>query len=382
MVKAIASEVEIEAEAKLPDAQSEETRLEVRVYEEGEYEVADGDGKCGDELAEGVDYEIDNSDPAAEGEDQELPENAEETATSDVNDGIDSENSPEAIYERQVRECRDEYAASGLRIYHAKEELKLLKECHKELEERLSDLESRGPRRDWAASGVSQENGSDPAAESEHATSAAGLEENQQQPAETNWRAVAVEDLGLPNQMAKILRADNGIGTLGELADFADRNSGEFKALKKFGPAKASKLRDELLPAFWQRHPELIPGAEADSEKVAEEAEEREGAKADHSAGSKGETSPDGFDAIVLEARADELLAEGMPSSKLSDPRYWDSGREAFGRGVELTECPYATADERDDWLRGWLCSKGLAVQYGDDEEHEEDEDEQEGGDA
>lgn len=332
-----------------------------------------------------------------------IGESAADNSTSSNNGEIDVSaipDTPEARYEAELRAKRDEYAESGMRIYHAKEELKGLKEIHKEIEEQLDELERRGPRYDYSGdaehikgrSGYGEENGDPAAGGSVAASTAAGSDVLQSAPADRDqnaWRFVAVEDLGLPGAMSKILREDNGITTLGELADFGDKNGGDFSKLKKFGPAKAEKLRDELLPKFWRERPELVGGGDSTDSRTAEWFAAEDGGQnpaaevieGNSPAAESGvlqsapanetpddETAPDGFTPEALQARADELLADKshvISGPHLTSDRYWESGREAFGRGVELIECPYATAAERDDWLRGWLWAQGLEGKEG-----------------
>jgi hypothetical protein len=57
--------------------------------------------------------------------------------------------------------------------------------------------------------------------------------------------------------------------------------------------------------------------------------------------------------------------------------KYWESGYESYGRGLEIHECPIAIGPECDDWIRGFLGAKAVeaveptaavpATLYGDD---------------
>jgi hypothetical protein len=40
--------------------------------------------------------------------------------------------------------------------------------------------------------------------------------------------------------------------------------------------------------------------------------------------------------------------------------KYWESGYESYGRGLEIHECPIALGPEADDWLRGFLGAKAV----------------------
>lgn len=51
-----------------------------------------------------------------------------------------------------------------------------------------------------------------------------------------------------------------------------------------------------------------------------------------------------------------------MPVSAGGNP--FDEGMDAFGRGIERSECPYPeNSDEREEWLEGWDQAKHHAQQ-------------------
>jgi len=47
--------------------------------------------------------------------------------------------------------------------------------------------------------------------------------------------------------------------------------------------------------------------------------------------------------------------------SPVNKPMAWDSGKQAFGAGTFLEDCPYISGHEQDDWIRGWLSVEKLA---------------------
>lgn len=70
------------------------------------------------------------------------------------------------------------------------------------------------------------------------------------------WRAVPIEDLpGLSAGLAKILREDNEITTLGKLQDYSNQPNARLTDLKKIGKAKAEQIEEACL-RYWQEHPE------------------------------------------------------------------------------------------------------------------------------
>lgn len=69
------------------------------------------------------------------------------------------------------------------------------------------------------------------------------------------WRSVTIEALGIPAGICKILREDNAITTLGQIADFS-RDGAPLTSLKKVGQLKADKI-EAAMDAFWARRPEF-----------------------------------------------------------------------------------------------------------------------------
>ena len=70
--------------------------------------------------------------------------------------------------------------------------------------------------------------------------------------ADESWRAVTVEDVGISSAVCKILRENNDIGTLGQLADWGKEY--ELVDLKKIGKAKAEQIQ-QATDDYWAEHP-------------------------------------------------------------------------------------------------------------------------------
>ena len=70
--------------------------------------------------------------------------------------------------------------------------------------------------------------------------------------ADEAWRSATIEDAGIPPAVCKILRENNDIGTLGQLADWG--NEFALTDLKKIGPAKAEQIQNAT-DDYWAKNP-------------------------------------------------------------------------------------------------------------------------------
>ncbi len=59
-------------------------------------------------------------------------------------------------------------------------------------------------------------------------------------------------------------------------------------------------------------------------------------------------------------------------AAKLENQSYWQSGQEARGKGLKLTDCPMVPGPEQDDWVRGFLYAENADI--GDEQETSEGE--------
>jgi hypothetical protein len=67
------------------------------------------------------------------------------------------------------------------------------------------------------------------------------------------YQGVTVEALGIDSKICLILRDENDIGTLGQIAEFCEKY--ELTDLKKIGAAKAEKIQ-EAMDAYWKANPQ------------------------------------------------------------------------------------------------------------------------------
>ena len=66
------------------------------------------------------------------------------------------------------------------------------------------------------------------------------------------WRAVTIEELGIQDSICKLLREENGMTTLGQIADHGKEY--DLTDLKKIGKAKAEKIQDAM-EDYWAKNP-------------------------------------------------------------------------------------------------------------------------------
>ena len=83
------------------------------------------------------------------------------------------------------------------------------------------------------------------------------------------WRAATIEEIGIPPAICKLLRENNKIETMGQIADHCEDY--ELTDLKKIGKTKAEKI-EQAMDAYWQAH----PLAEVAETEVAAEGEPKE----------------------------------------------------------------------------------------------------------
>lgn len=141
------------------------------------------------------------------------------------------------------------------------------------------------------------------------------------------WKSVSITELGLHPSLAEKLAGD-GIDTIGRLEKRReDISHGREKWPKGIGKAKITQIEDAVIGWLTENQPA------APTEPTEEQLKQ----------------------AIV--ARAAELNTGDSdtlePAGDTDDQ--WDSGLDAHGRGLKVTDCPYVAGVEQDDWLKGWL---------------------------
>jgi len=90
-----------------------------------------------------------------------------------------------------------------------------------------------------------------------------------------SWQSATIEEIGIDPKICQLLRDNNKIETLGQIADHCDNY--ELTDLKKIGKAKAAKI-EEAMDAYWQAHPlaEVTDAADAANGEPETETEENE----------------------------------------------------------------------------------------------------------
>lgn len=148
------------------------------------------------------------------------------------------------------------------------------------------------------------------------------------------WRAPSVNEIGLKPKLAETL-LEAGIETIGMLEDLrADISQGRKKWPKGIGAAKVTQIEDAVINWLSKNRDR------AAIENAADDGEES---------------------AAAISARMDQINIGKPGCLDVKHPdgdKFWDSGADAFKRGLELVECPYVPGPEQDDWLRGWAGQK------------------------
>ena len=81
------------------------------------------------------------------------------------------------------------------------------------------------------------------------------------------WRSATIEEIGIDPKICQLLRDNNNIETLGQIADHC--KDYELTDLKKIGKAKAEKI-EQAMDAYWQAHPLAEVAEAADEIKESE----------------------------------------------------------------------------------------------------------------
>lgn len=233
------------------------------------------------------------------------------------------------------------------------------------------------------------------------------------------WKAAPLADLNLPAKLAEKLR-EASVETIGQLESLRAEIS-QAKAVwpKGIGQAKITIIEDAVVNWLAKWHakqpaeaesstsvvgpqpveseagldtqstpqgtsPEAPPPADPPADKPKKERKPRakkEPATSTAKPAPKppGNASPHKDNGHASAAQSDSTDAElaaavrqraaeindgspGCLDAKMPKPTIkWDSGHEAFGRGLELIECPYTPGPEQDDWIRGFLAAHVLS---------------------
>lgn len=221
------------------------------------------------------------------------------------------------------------------------------------------------------------------------------------------WRAAYLEVLNLPPALADRL-AEAGIATVGQLEDKraeGDMPGAGLRSIKGIGKAKVTLIEDAVLAwlsanrdaavlreaSFKEAFHEMIAeGREipANGQLLAEHeqqspqapatddpARESDPIKAAHALANAGEditadedlpSISDGTSQSELRKRAAEIMTLRAPDGVADflraslDLGAFQSGRDHFNAGDDLTDCPYTPGDAQDSWLKGWLYQNGM----------------------
>ncbi len=187
-------------------------------------------------------------------------------AGAPINDAADD---PEEHHRRTVAAAEKMIVSLSIEVANLKGSLKSKRKQLDSAIEHLCDLQDEGPEHLPLLDGVNKPAGgqtvndtkADETANGDASTAssdAAAASAAESDPSQASWRAVTVEQLGLDTGAVKILKTENAIHTLGELADFANANHGNLAKLKKVGKVKAEHITN-VVEAWWNSHPDMAP---------------------------------------------------------------------------------------------------------------------------
>ncbi len=209
----------------------------------------------------------------------------------------------EAEFKAKMHEAAEELAECVLHRMSTEAAYKSAKAEEKAAAETLRKLSDRGPERHPLFEAAAKEK----AAPAEPA------------PVNTDetWKSVAIAELGLASGLTdKLIGA--GIDTIGRLEQRrADISEGKEKWPKGVGAAAVTKIENAVLDWLAEHGPQV-----------------------------------DANDATALTARSIYLIEQNM----VGDPSEgaYTSGRTSAEAGEPITDCPYLTGDDQDQWLMGY----------------------------
>ncbi len=244
----------------------------------------------------------------------------------------------EADFRRKYVAAAELMADAVLERRHAEAIFKTAKAKEKCCAEMLEQLADRGPERLPIVEYAERS-----------AAASAGVPEQVKAAAEAKqsdaWKSASVTELDLPKGVESKLIED-GIDTIGRLeqrrADVAMKKE---KYPAGIGKAAIDKIEDAVLA--WLKVNQY-PDQATEVEPVEPTSEAATEATSDRV------IDPEIGD---VEARVKEL--SDWPAD--SDNGSYQSGRDAFGTGSLLTDCPLTIGDEQDQWLMGWSDAKEAA---------------------
>lgn len=251
----------------------------------------------------------------------------------------------ERAFKAKMREATDNLADCVLRRVDTEAAYKSAKAEEKAATETLRAIADRGPVRlpimEYAErnAAAAQQQSTEPA------KPAATVEPDA-------WKLASIDELNLPKGVTAKL-VDDGIDTIGRLEQRrADISHKREKWPPGIGKAAIDKIENAVIEWLAKNQhadqaTEVEPAAAEPTDAAPEVPTE---AAAAAEATSDREIDPEIGD---VAARLDELYGDPEFMCERTNGSY-GSGREAYGRGDLLTDCPLVPGDEQDQWLMGW----------------------------
>ena len=242
-------------------------------------------------------------------------------------------------YEIRKREAEEWLSTCVLRRRECDAQLKAAKSTEKAAAELLEEVLARGVER------LPLIDAAEKVAEDREAAAAdpnsVGLSPDPNAPAgplrvhdPDAWKSAPLSALGLPPSLEEKLTSE-GMDTIGRLEQRrADISQGKEKWPKGIGPAKVTLIEDAVVGWLTENLHQPATEPEPTEEQLKQ--------------------------AIVARAKQLNTGDAGCLDHVGPTEAEFQSGQEAFGRGLKLADCPYEAGSEQDDWLRGWIYGNEL----------------------
>jgi len=183
------------------------------------------------------------------------------------------------------------------------------------------------------------------------------------------WKSVSIDALNLPGKMAERLKEANA-ETIGRLESLrAEISQARATWPKGIGSARVTQMESAVVE-WLTKNRDSAAFAQAQAQSAAN------GQPTASTPATADASKPLNFDqwealseeqqqeyicarAVLIDDGKENCLATKHPSGD----QYWNSGYEAFGRDMKVSECPMVAGPEQDDWIRGWL-AHGAVEKY------------------
>lgn len=293
------------------------------------------------------------------GRPEESPTPSPATATGQVDEAAKLQAEWESAMESLEHEISD-LTIERIQLADRAKSIKKRIDC---LAEELSDLRVSGPRRPIRKP---VETSVDDSTAIPSLVGSSDRNVPSTQPASTNdpaatsddWRSAKLEQLNLKKNIHEKL-VESSVETIGQLEDMrAAISLGKQEWPKGIGKAKITQIEDAVIDWLTKHRDSGVfqsVGTAASTSQVTPSSPQP--APVSVPTNDEWNDWTDAQRSLYLTERAVALSSDQKDDlqKRLPDASYWESGREYFGRGAEIIDCPYTPGDWQDDWIRGFL---------------------------